>query len=140
MRMHPRTLRGGRCQRSEETPLEIEVAVCAVLVGVLTLVTSWSILPVWYLALVACLALGGATVAAGRVVDRPNVESIGLVLLLGAYLCLVLRSLAHAHGLAEVLSVTFNAAALAFGFGVRLVVVRKAVVARSWAGRRANDG
>lgn len=140
MRNHPRTLRGGLWQRVQETPLELAVAVAAVLVGVLTLVTAWSMLPLWYLALVACLAIGGATTAAGRLIDRPNVESIGLVLLLGSYLCLVLRSLAHSHGLAEVLGVTFNAAALAFGFGVRLVVVRKAVVARSWAGRRANDG
>lgn len=92
------------------------------------------------LTLYVMLGVGGLLVGSGVLADALDVESAGLAMLLGSYLCLVLETWPHGQPASQAESVLVNAGGLAVAIVIRLAVVRKASRARRRAGRRARGG
>lgn len=127
-------------ERVQGAPLELALAIVAFIVGAGNVLGRLPTLSVFAVLLYVTIAAGGATTAAGRLRDKLNAESIGLVLMLGSYAFLTLRRLGRAEDAVDLTNAILNAGALSLGLLVRLYVVRKAVRARQLVGKAAFRG
>lgn len=124
----------GMWQRIQETPLQLAIAILAVLAAPLTLATQH--LSPWGVIVTVTVGVGGLVTAIGRFAGSLQAESAGVILLIGSFVFLTAQQMPSAHTAVEVAGVLLNYGALMAGFVIRLYVVRRALRIRAQMGRR----